>query len=311
MKATTTLLPATRTTDRDGAVSQQLIGMDEPIGFEAGDANVRRYVGNSPTTATDPSGLQEAQAPKVGKISASNLPELMQHDPVLRTLSDAQRRDLINKLQDPDSIEFKFAASLVLNASKITKDEYQKTWWLLGPGDRNFPGNEDEYKTTYNCLGHVLMWYGKKTYDGKDILSNGRATWPAIPEIFGADQLDRYLQKFDQIFNSLGPGFTRMAWKPDLSSLKAAANPKLPTFQNGKNYIVILGSLYNRGGDDKPVEAIYLKHTFTNFDRDNKWWISKGANGGTFLHGVDGLTGDDEIRTGYGFILAIYEQKSK
>ncbi|MEP2307244.1 RHS repeat-associated core domain-containing protein, partial [Rhodopirellula bahusiensis] len=30
---------------------------NDPIGFEAGDSNLHRYVGNSPTTATDPSGL--------------------------------------------------------------------------------------------------------------------------------------------------------------------------------------------------------------------------------------------------------------
>jgi len=31
----------------------------DPIGFEAGDANLYRYVGNGPTGATDPSGLDE------------------------------------------------------------------------------------------------------------------------------------------------------------------------------------------------------------------------------------------------------------
>jgi uncharacterized protein RhaS with RHS repeats len=31
----------------------------DPIGFAAGDANLYRYVGNSPTNATDPSGLKE------------------------------------------------------------------------------------------------------------------------------------------------------------------------------------------------------------------------------------------------------------
>jgi hypothetical protein len=30
--------------------------VDEPLGFEAGDANLYRYVGNSPTNATDPTG---------------------------------------------------------------------------------------------------------------------------------------------------------------------------------------------------------------------------------------------------------------
>jgi RHS repeat-associated protein len=32
----------------------------DPIGFAAGDANLYRYVGNKPTTHTDPSGLQES-----------------------------------------------------------------------------------------------------------------------------------------------------------------------------------------------------------------------------------------------------------
>jgi len=31
----------------------------DPIGFQAGDANLYRYVGNGPTTRTDPSGLEE------------------------------------------------------------------------------------------------------------------------------------------------------------------------------------------------------------------------------------------------------------
>jgi uncharacterized protein RhaS with RHS repeats len=33
---------------------------EDPIGFAAGDPNLFRYVRNSPTNATDPSGLQEA-----------------------------------------------------------------------------------------------------------------------------------------------------------------------------------------------------------------------------------------------------------
>ena len=37
----------------------------DPIGFAAGDANLYRYVGNSPTNATDPSGLQEPLPPRI------------------------------------------------------------------------------------------------------------------------------------------------------------------------------------------------------------------------------------------------------
>ena len=33
----------------------------DPIGFAAGDANLYRYVGNGPTNATDPSGLEQQE----------------------------------------------------------------------------------------------------------------------------------------------------------------------------------------------------------------------------------------------------------
>ncbi len=31
---------------------------EDPIGFEAGDSNLYRYVANNPTNHTDPSGLE-------------------------------------------------------------------------------------------------------------------------------------------------------------------------------------------------------------------------------------------------------------
>src|ERR1700677_474256 len=31
----------------------------DPLGFDAGDSNLSRYVNNAPTNATDPSGLQD------------------------------------------------------------------------------------------------------------------------------------------------------------------------------------------------------------------------------------------------------------
>lgn len=38
---------------------------EDPIEFEAGDPNLRRYVGNGPTNATDPSGLEEEPQGKI------------------------------------------------------------------------------------------------------------------------------------------------------------------------------------------------------------------------------------------------------
>lgn len=251
-------------------------------------------------------------APSVGDISAEDLPNLMNYDPVLRRLSDTQKRDLLAKLRNVNSIEFKFATALTLDTSRITKNDYQKTWWLIGPGDQSFTGNEDGYKTTYNCLGQLLMWYGRDKFNGKGIVSNGRSTWPDVPEVFPASELDEHLKKFDLLFSSLGSrGFTRIGWKPDLSSYNSASAAKLPKFEKSRNYIIILGSVRNRDGDHKPVTGIRPTHVFTNFDSGHRWWISKVANGGTFLHGIDGLSGDDEVRSGLGCVVAIYEENAK
>ncbi len=51
----------------------------DPIGFAAGDANLYRYVGNGPTNATDPSGLESPQfdpgSPSDGTIDFDITPE--------------------------------------------------------------------------------------------------------------------------------------------------------------------------------------------------------------------------------------------
>jgi RHS repeat-associated protein len=41
---------------------------EDPIGFSAGDANLYRYVGNSPVNATDPSGLRDSRWPSNGAV---------------------------------------------------------------------------------------------------------------------------------------------------------------------------------------------------------------------------------------------------
>lgn len=46
---------------------------EDPIGFDTGDANLRRYVGNSSTFATDPSGLERAiQFPSAQLFTAAD-----------------------------------------------------------------------------------------------------------------------------------------------------------------------------------------------------------------------------------------------
>lgn len=62
-----------------------LDGMAEPLGFDAGDANLRRYVGNSPTNATDPSGLEEAD-PFPPPARNANFTPISGHDAIIKYL---------------------------------------------------------------------------------------------------------------------------------------------------------------------------------------------------------------------------------
>jgi hypothetical protein len=65
----------------------QFIGED-PIGFEAGDSNLRRYVGNSPTNLTDPSGLQPPIFPQGRAPATSPDPIGVFSDGSTRTIDD-------------------------------------------------------------------------------------------------------------------------------------------------------------------------------------------------------------------------------
>lgn len=49
--------------------TQGIFVEEDPIDFEGEDANLHRYVGNSPTNATDPTGLQ---APSLSPGAALN-----------------------------------------------------------------------------------------------------------------------------------------------------------------------------------------------------------------------------------------------
>ncbi len=53
-----------------------LLGSDAPLGFAAGDTNLMRYVGNHPTIATDPDGLEEKRVvpPTADKLKWDDFP---------------------------------------------------------------------------------------------------------------------------------------------------------------------------------------------------------------------------------------------
>ncbi len=65
---------------------------EDPIGFEAGDANLQRYVGNGPTTKTDPSGLETEFAEKQKQLREALIDIARRSDSLRRLAQDDRRR---------------------------------------------------------------------------------------------------------------------------------------------------------------------------------------------------------------------------
>ncbi len=80
----------------------------DPIGFEAEDANLYRYVGNEPTNATDPSGLVEKKPPKSTKHDAQLVDgfRLAGYTPPKKARGKPYSRSDFEKLINNDKISF-------------------------------------------------------------------------------------------------------------------------------------------------------------------------------------------------------------
>ncbi|MEQ9411710.1 MAG: hypothetical protein RIK87_28605 [Fuerstiella sp.] len=96
---------------------------ETPLGFEAGDTNLRRYVGNSPPNATDPDGLQERRLPTIN-ISTPDGTDVrslgsffqgtgQEYDPTSRNKTVVQR--LYESYDSEDKRIFEFATFLNRN----------------------------------------------------------------------------------------------------------------------------------------------------------------------------------------------------
>ena len=90
MLATTTVNTPTTNRDAWDEKANPRFG-GTPLGFEAGDANVYRYVNNSPTNATDPSGMWFRIVPVMDWIEIQTQGG--------RTYRAATSADLINNLR--------------------------------------------------------------------------------------------------------------------------------------------------------------------------------------------------------------------
>jgi RHS repeat-associated protein len=99
---------------------------EDPIGFSAGDSNLRRYVGNAVTGATDPSGLDEI------KIGVLELPQAKREEAeqLIMGLIDSAKKNggerVEEKIEEILSADHdkKVALILVTNRKDILGDSY-------------------------------------------------------------------------------------------------------------------------------------------------------------------------------------------
>ncbi|MFM7562159.1 MAG: RHS repeat domain-containing protein, partial [Planctomycetota bacterium] len=73
---------------------------EDPLGFAAGDTNLSRYVGNSPMTATDPSGLHKVDVHSIVTLEAVS--ELLLHHPEKKQLHNLDKDALQVGVVSPD-----------------------------------------------------------------------------------------------------------------------------------------------------------------------------------------------------------------
>ena len=113
----------------------------DPIGFAAGDANLYRYVGNSPTNATDPSGLVDRRV-----ISLNELEQLKELFPMLQDETEEQYLKNMNVVVwDPmrqpiirqSAIECHRPSDVMLNRALSEIDNFRKMDRIIKLSHRN------------------------------------------------------------------------------------------------------------------------------------------------------------------------------
>jgi uncharacterized protein RhaS with RHS repeats len=87
---------------------------EDPIGFDAGDPNLRRYVGNDPTNATDPTGLEK----KEWKIANPKGTLILYKDPTAAEFPDKPAG------VPSHSVLFQFKADNTADADRVTFLQY-------------------------------------------------------------------------------------------------------------------------------------------------------------------------------------------
>jgi len=126
---------------------------EDPIGFEAGDANTRRYVGNSPTNATDPSGLQPPDSVRDrqhgaimdGYRKSRGGPTVMER---FRGWLEEREREQERLKREKEERLFQAGSSIEFKPSQLPHWADIRPW-------RSFPGAEEDWSVDPRSGGNI------------------------------------------------------------------------------------------------------------------------------------------------------------
>ena len=186
-----------------GDVDVLFDGLQEPLGFEAGDTNVTRYVGNGVLNAKDPSGLEEARFDVqwnntrwlTGRLMVNESNgHLLTHLHVRRPIEDDGFKDRWNGLDGevPDEWD---------------REAWGEGWiwphlYMFLNGHKPRYGGYDPYKAVDNDYGAILIRKydesGKELTDPKSPLVSNR--WHPV----GGDEKVSHVAGSEQF--TLNPG---------------------------------------------------------------------------------------------------------
>jgi len=217
-------------------VSQRWMSQD-PMGDDAGDSNLFRYVNNAPTDARDPSGFQEEQALSEANQKAAN-------DHFWKKLQ-----------QDPS----KFGLP---NLGKGKVEKKENAIYILA--QKNVAASLTT-KEIYNCLNWAFS-EDKKSWDGRiKVEKNG-----AKDELKGSDNMGKACIALDlPFFEKLAPGY-------DVLQTKGKIDLTAKELQ-GRDLVALFGSTkFNSGGKVVNVPE-HISHAAKKGANDKMWTSKLGS----------------------------------
>lgn len=171
---------------------------EEPLGFDANDPNLRRYVGNDPTNAVDPTGLKEASEVRA---TAGTLGE--QYKQAKRDLKGKEKEKVLKafesqydtyyaiKLTDADSLAENAGKKYIVKVFKVgtkvyaSAEDYVQFAADLNGNDASIVQKVEEVRSLVPKEGKTKDFPQKPYVEGWTVDASGKATGLDVHRVFG------------------------------------------------------------------------------------------------------------------------------